>query len=204
MLNKFAPRDYVQRLDQSICRYQGFPVFVRVESENRFNLYKMDNQHDVWKQISPTDEAFDVASLPLGYCQSNDDVVYLTRRPLRRFKQGIDEKCMTYSRLPDIEGKKTLSSREIVWSKSFINMIIERYPSLDSALETLNKCEKPMSLAISRNVALHVMKHKVINVYYKNDLVGWIAPGDKTVHVPNDPMGWIVSTHLRGFNWIID
>lgn len=204
MLNKFAPRDWQQRLDATICRFQGIPVYVRT-GDRTFQLYKLDDLNEVWKTISPTDEAFDVASCPLGYVQVKEHVAYLARRPLRKFKQGIDEKSISFSYLPDLESKPRVGSmRDIVYSKGFINMVIDKYPSLDSTLETLNKAEKPMSLAISRNVALYVMKHKVVNVYYKNELVGWIAPGEKTVHVPSDPLGWIVSNHLKGFDWTID
>lgn len=204
MLNNFAERDYTLRLDGTICRYQGYPVVVRVNDGVTFNLYRMEDTQHIWKNINPRDEAFDVASIPLGYCQSNENVVYLSRKPLRKMKQGVDDKSMSYNLLPDVVEKKGISYRDLIYSKNFTNMVIDKYPSLDSALDTLRKSEKPMSLAVSRDVALHVNKVKVVNVYYKNDLVGWLAPGDRTVHVPNDPMGWIVSKYLRGFNWIID
>lgn len=206
MRNNFAPRDYGQRLDASVCRYEGFPVYVRTINEREFHLYKLDELSGaVWKTINPQDPNFDVASLPLGYIQWKNEVYYTTRRPLRKFKQGIDEKSLLFSPLPGVaSSSRAIAPRSLLYSREFVDMVTENYPSLERALTSLAKKDGSGSLAISRHIALHINDVKVVHVFFKNEMVGWIAPGDRTVHVPSNPMGAVVSMHLRGFNWIID
>lgn len=200
---KYSDKDLAQRLDHTICRYDGLPYAVRYAGKNELWLYSVPSRRegDPVLRINSEDPRFDVSTVPLGYVQETDKmVIYAYRRPTRMYKQGMHA---------DACGGRTLTNQvysPTMFSKPFENMITGTYPSLENTLEKFKKVDdRDHEVAISRDIALrftHVSK--LVFIFYKNDEVGWMRLGTNTVVVPNTNKGWIISKYLSHFNWKID
>lgn len=203
---KYPERDLSQRLDSTICRYKGFPYFVRVTGRllslyhlSKINKLKSLSDDNPALVINPNDELFDISTVPLGYFQSGKQVIYASRRPQRIYKQGLSSDSITFRGLNDTNAVGS------IFSKQFESMILGDYPSLNHALESL-KIEKEIAveIAISRDVALKLNPQlRTIRVFYKNEEMGWLMEGTDIVVVPSVEKGWIISLYLSYFNWKI-
>lgn len=208
MKNAIIPNDIPARFDGTIIRYDKVPYLVRTNGD-RFVLYEMNNLNgDPVKKVNAYDDLVDVSSCPLGYVWHDGIGVvgYLSRRPLRRYQQGINEQNVALELLPDhikVPGEPLLKIRTFLHSKYFVNTVLNKYPNVDAALNYLRGSPHPVEVAISPDIAMSINLLGVVNVYFKNKLVGWIAPNTKTVNVPSNELGWIVSMHLDGFSWEI-
>lgn len=198
---KYPERDLPQRLDQTICRYKGKPYFVRTPGGNEITLREVYGDK-VYGVIDSSDFDFDISSIPLGFCQFNNaQVCFASRVPSRIWKQGI---CQDNLLFRDLRGTSLpLSIRSI----QFYKMLTDDYPSIDEALKIFysKSVVDGTEIAISKQVCLKIStKLKRIAVYYGLDQVGFIMNNTKTVIVPSDEFGWVVSEYLRGFDWVID
>lgn len=219
MKNCIIPADQNARFNGTIICYKKIPYYVSMDG-NTMRLYKLETINSNYTgmkaaaiNVNPYDDDVDISSIPLGYVNlpAIRSVVYLMRRPVRRFRQGISEETVTFGWLPDHVTSKQpervyYRTRDILYTAEFENAVLEQYPTLDEAFETLKgwaKEDDRGEVALSRDVALSINKVGIINVYYKNELVGWIASGKKVVNVPSNEMGWIISLYLSGFRWEI-
>lgn len=196
---KYPDRDLSQRLDQTICRYENFPYFIRYAGAGTLHLYYLTKRGgDPVRTIDATDQKFDVSSVPLGYFQvTANRVAYATRRPHRMYKQGLSPDSVTMSYLP---GSQAMMAG--LYCQGMEDMILGKYPDLDRAMRFLRESSQDTEIAISRDTALKWNSNlKLIFVYFKGDEVGWIAPGTNTVIVKSYELGWVVSVHLSGFKW---
>ncbi len=197
---KYPDRDLSQRLDQTICRYDEFPYYVRYAGKNTLYLYKIgDRNGQVVKSIDAKDEKFDVSSIPLGYFQVNKSrVAYASRRPNRMYKQGVSADNLQTTL---ILGSSPMMMPTI-YCQGFEDMILNNYPDVDTAINTLRNKEQDTEVAISRDTALQWNSGlKLIFVYFKEEQVGWIVPDTKIVIVKSYELAWIVSVHLSSFKW---
>jgi len=205
--------DLTQKLDGTICRYKGAPVYVRVrDRQGQLDLYdcRAGSNAEAKFRIKSTDEEFDISSLPLGYMNQKDskEVVYVSRIPARRTKQGVEGRSLRISSATGNGGGRAKYVDNIFFTKEFADMVEGIYPSLDSAIKELRGIYSKTSVvnlkeadiicqkAVSRNIALSINAMGNINVYFKDSWVGWIAPDEMLVRVPNNAMGWIVSRYL--------
>lgn len=201
---KYPDRDLSQRLDSSVCRYKGIPYFVRYAGKNTLTLYDLCHPNEkAVMEIKSNDPYFDISTIPLGYYQvEKNRVVYITRRPYRRYKQGIDADMLNMFSLRE---NRSLGHAFSIFHPGFRDMIMGDYPSVENALRDLRNSKVKMEMAISREAALEwVPELRVIHVFYKNTLVGWIPEGSRTVIVPNGEMAWIVSQNLSSFSWKVE
>ena len=195
-------RDLADRLDGTICMYKDEPVLVGFHSEDSLILY-----HPVTNikltTIHPADEHFDISSQELGYINLKDGdtnlVMYITRPPHKRWRQGLTYGSLTYQ---DIKGKNIyphhVPMEHVIRSQGFYDMLVDNYPSIKEALENYEVC------AISKSVALEKTPSGVVQVYFKNQNVGYLLPGTNRVCVPSSDMGWIVSKFLQQFSWEVE
>ena len=207
MKNKIGENDLVARLDNSFCRYKGEAVYVRVNGRQLL-LYKPSKMHgEALAKISPYDPEFDIESLPLGYVQFKHRTYYLTRVPRRRYVQGVNADSLSMTSIPDSvfarEGN-TIGREGILSTTGFEDMVMNKYRSIFDVFSDFAKDTEPREEALSRDVAVYKNALGIVNVYFKNDLVGWIAPNSNVVHVPSNEYGWVVSMYLRDLNWQVD
>jgi hypothetical protein len=209
MLCRIPDRDLQQKLNGTVCMYDRKPVWVEVQGATIIisDLPGGDNR----RSIKATDPLFDISTPPLGYCDG-DRVLYLTRIPLRRSVQALSPRALKAERLPigfNQQRDERAAGERIFYTRGFVDMTMNKYRSLDDTLKYLrgkiiNHPEEMLDAAVSRNIALQINKLGIIHVFYKQDLVGWIAPNDITVNVKSDDKGWIVSRYLsHGLTWEI-
>ena len=199
---KFPNKDLSQRLDSTICRYDGRPYYVRYRGDNLLDLQTLERQRSVLT-IKADDPLFDVSGIPLGYVQvTKENVCYVTRKASRIYKQGVTADTLVPHYMTSTS---ELHARFSPYSQAFEDMIMERYPSLDSAIEMLRSSDTHREIAISRDVALKWNANlRLTYVYYKSQQVGFIIEGTRKVIIPSGDLSWIISTNLSGFNWEVE
>jgi hypothetical protein len=205
------PQDAPQKIGDSIFRYGGEPFYFKAIGGSNLEMYHIADMKKPVKAISYEDPLFDFSSVPLGYVNAKMflHVVYLKRIPVRKVKQGVNQHNVRLEILPDGNGQKMFNISNILYSKSFYDATMGRYPSLEDSLDALRKHvfdrEKTAQVAVSRNIALSIDSQGVIRVFFKNQYVGWIQPNKFIVHVKNDELGWVVSKYLSHIlGWQID
>ncbi len=223
MKNFIIPQDHNARFHGTIIRYDEKPYYVLVSGPamHLYNPSRVMNCHfhpngndaDV-KGVDPYDDKLDISSIPLGYVNRTNirSAVYLIRRPVRKFQQGISEACVIQAYLPEHikhanEANVLNRTRDTLYSTDFEDMVNGKYPTLDVALKAIREWQKVDGrgeVAVDREIALAIDGMGIIRVYFRNSYVGWIAPDKKTVNVPSNDMGWIVSMYLSGLNWEIN
>lgn len=199
------PGDISQKMDSSIFRYKKIPYWVSYEGGTIIRLLNIPDQEIKYK-IDFNDPDLDFSSCPLGYLNyvPYKSVGYLVRIPVRKVKQGVNSQNTKVIRLPG-HPNLPFNVNSALSSKSFVDMVTGKYPSLETALSTLRKSDPESQIAVSRDIALTVDEQGIIKVYYKNNYVGWIQPNKFVVHIKNTDMGWVVSkclSHVLG--WELD
>lgn len=208
---KIPAADLTQRLDHTICMYKDFPYYVRVNGE-ALKLFDMVDTDTLVHLISPDDPFLDVATPPLGYSQLTPvSVVYLSRKPHRKFKQGIDFGALQVDAIP---GSPFGGGKLRFHSTCVRKTIVREYPSLRQCLKKLegnlkNLDHDQIELAISPDCAVVLTRKNLVKVFYQQTEVGYINTNDlgstkPTVIVPNSSMGWIISQYLQDFAWNVE
>lgn len=206
---KIPSADLSLKLNDSICRYKGEPVYIRVDGSSLL-LYHVTQTHDPFVKIKASDPDFDISGVPLGYVQVKGDVVYLTRTPVRKTKQGMDVRSTIIRRVTDNSIISRGNNSHYVFSQGFVDMVANKYPDLNDSIKMIRgkyaRDEKCLAqVAISRDIAMWINEMGIINIHYKGEFVGWVEPNGDVVHVPSGGKGWVVSRFLSSvFSWKID
>lgn len=200
--SKFKPQDYLQRFADGIAFYSGLPYRVMID-RNDIHLVCLVSGDIKYRSVQ-NDELLDVSSPPLGYINTSDGAIYITRIPRRRYKQCIDAQSVEESMLKS-DGHKVLDRRlgGSLFTKNFYDSYANEYPKLESALKMLKKRQ---SVAISRDFALTLDELGIIKVWYKYDQIGWIDPlNTKICKVPDTDKGFLISYYLtNSFGWEVE
>ena len=206
MKNQFRVGDFVQRFDGTVIRFNGVPVYVRVNNPGRttLSLYKLSGVlpgHLPINEVDGYDERIDVSSCPLGYINYGGFAYYIERRPQRQYRQGITTRCLEISAaLARKPGHRAPSYDNILFSDEFEKMVLDDFPDLKTVLKTLRANEEG-SMAISRKVALEIDNLGIVRVFYRKEQIGWMAPGEDVVNVPNSEIAEFISRELSIFAW---
>lgn len=199
---KYPNRDLVQRLDSSICRYEGRAVFVKYTGDSDLmNIWYLptNRKGSADNTIHASDTKFDISTVPLGYMQADKGVVsYALRRPGRIYKQGVSYDNVHFD---SIDGKN-MGFNPSIYDDGFKAMVEDKYPSLREAMTGLRKSAVKSQIAVSRDIALEWDPSlRLIYVYYKTDQVGFIVDGTNIVIIPSSDKAWVVSKFLYGLDW---
>lgn len=214
---RIPERDLGLKLNDTICRYKGEPVWVRVEGGTIY-LYKLPdvNTSGRWfTTIKSNDPDLDVASVPLGYMQGDgnnrNSVFYLSRIPIRKVKQGLPLTAIKSVQVgDDSNGPRGKAPSGAYLNNSFVRMVKNDYPKLPDAMKMLRglhskDSSKVYQAAISRDIAIEINQMGIINVHYKKVFVGWIQPDKNIVHVPTSELSWVISKYLsEHLDWVVD
>lgn len=162
------------RLNGTILRYNGEPVYCRSEGETLELTDIVTGNHRF--SIEPDDFLLDISSVPLGYMNSEHyrSAVYLKRQPFRRYKQGVVLDLLQATSL-NHGGVSTSNLR----CRGFVNSIKGIFPTVKEAI--LNTDAR--SMALSRDVAITQAGANCFEVYIKEVLVG-VLMQDGLVHLP--------------------
>lgn len=159
-------QDAMMRLNDTICLYEGEPVYVVMsgndQTEAVIRFYDGTSRRS--KVINYTDDKFTYHPIRLGYMNIGKNTFYLTRSPVRRQKQGLSQDNIVN------QSNTRISSR---WfpSKGLTHCIQGKYPSLKDALKLLND-RKTKGVAVDRDIALKLADTSTITIYFKERTVG--------------------------------
>ena len=159
--------DLNQRIDSSICTWDGVPYYVRAYdvAYPEVALYKLDSKlYKPYMKVDHTDDRFVDRSPSLGYLNYMGHCFYISRMPYRRYNQGL--------RSDSIESICGNLPRDHRWftSAAMSDCILGVYPSLRKARQTLDIFEAT-GVAVHRHIALKYIDRRLLGMYYRDRLV---------------------------------
>lgn len=148
-------------MDGAIVLYDGIPGYVRANAANDGKTVNFYSLHGApAKVIDITDDKFSCRNIDLGYMQYGTNAVYVERRPMRIFKQGIVRNHLTCS------GRGI--ERDALYTKSFANCITGSHMTFKVAMnKILNSEDSRASYAFHRHFALQ-KTDDVITLKYRD------------------------------------
>ncbi len=186
--------DLSQRLNKSICRYDGKPVWVLYDGAQQLMLYDIATKMKI-TAISYDDPKLDISIMETGYMNYEGKggyppgVRYIAKHPLKQWKAGLSGHTTQ-----GIDGEKA-HMYEGWHCQVFVDMLNGVYPSVDGALEDIASGAMK-EVATSQEVAFGRTDVGVVFVYYRTKSVGWIAPGTKKVNIVDHAYTWVVQRLL--------
>ena len=199
MKAKFPIQDYNQRLHNGVILWDGVPHRVNTE-DNTLNIADLVTGALVATGVDPDHEHLDIASFELGYINTDHGAFYLTRMPLRQFKQAIESRSVIEYHLGNMGPQRDGRSRWLM-TKEFRDRYVKPFPTFEKAQQLL---EERCSVALSPNIALTTDELGTIKVWYKLEPVGVIVAGTRVVRVPTSDKAWIISMYLSELGWEVD
>jgi len=188
--------DLDTRLNNTICRLDGMPVYVKVSSPTDITLYEVENRNAKVATISPNDPRFDISHMDLGYMNwdmtkfegqgAPNRVVYLQRSPSKKYKQGT---CGNHTTACDLTGKPShYSASDVLYTKGFVDSILGNFPKLSDL--------KVGQLALSQDVAAETDELGLVKLYYRGTAVAYKLPNDSKLHTLRNDMSWVIDRFL--------
>ena len=206
MKPKYLDQDIRQRLEGGIIFYNGLPHYVtnaRSGSSRPLSLVPLTDMNGEPFNVSLDDDLLDISSQKLGYVNHRNNAYYLSRIPVRRYKQSLclnsleifspSQNASVYN-AGNGSGNSGLA-RDILFGLSAHHMFTNSYPSSKGAIKQLQS-GSVNSIALSRNVAVTRNDFGVCHVWYKSQNVGYLD-SKGMVKIPEDEMSFVVSNHLK-------
>ncbi len=161
--------DLNMRLNNSLVKYNGQPAYVVGIDGRTLSLYLTRTRDNVLAHLP--DNKLDIRPVPLGYVNLLSHCVYVSRRPERRYKQGLNTNNIR------VRGKAMrMDIPDLLQSVSLAKSIGNDYPSFANALKAVKG--NPTSRAWSRRWALKDDDHiGSICVCHRGNTVGTIIKG---------------------------
>lgn len=190
-------KDLQDRLDGTICRFEGRPVYVMVHSEKKLRLYDIPFQNQLIAEINPNDRRFDISMLRLGYanvCNSyterKNHVLYFTRNPSKKYKQGT---CASYIICKEIDGKRSdRYSGSMIMSQGFVDSVNDVYPSIEQI------DEHGGSIALSMDIACMKDDLGILSFFYRGQKVAARVPDSDRLVMYKGDYPWVVEKLIGG------
>lgn len=168
-----SEEDVRLRLSKSVVRLGEQPVYVEgTLSKDRVVICLLEEGDR--KECDIKD--LNLLPVPLGYIQTRAGAVYASRRPVRRYKQGLNDENMVAL---DVFTKAPV--RLPVTSKEVCRTILGKYPPVGEAFQQVR--EGKLIVPFSREWAVANYKEELC-VMYKGNVVGYV--GDDNVMLSPD------------------
>ncbi len=160
------PRDFNMRLSGTVIRLGKTPITVRDSEDVWMNFKYLRSGRQ--GRVDIEDERINITPVTLGYYNSYASrrspagCFYLTRKPGRRYKQGLDYNSLHRVGMP-------IGSRFTPHLRNLADTIQGRYPSLSECIDLLREGEY-VQRAFHRDFSL--CGHDTIEVGYKGRFIG--------------------------------
>lgn len=201
MKAKYPIQDYNQRLHGGVVLWNGIPHRINTE-DNALNISDLVTGEFVARGVEPDHDHLDISSFELGYMNTPHGAYYLTRMPLRQFKQSTSAgSVIEYSLGNNGVVRDNPGRSRWLMTKEFRDRYAKPFPTYERALNLL---EDRNSVALSPDIALTRDELGTVKVWHKLEPVGLIVAGTRIVRVPSSDKAWIISMYLDGFGWEID
>ena len=174
MMRYESEADVKLRLHSSLVRkLDGVPVYVQaVESRNEVVVHNCQSG----RKERITIDQLNLTPVPLGYVESDDEVFYVTRKPTRRYKQGLTTENMV---VKDV--MRNSFTRLSVNDKGLCKAIMGNYPAVEEAFQECRAGKR--IVPFSREWAVANYKEDLC-VMHKGVVVGYV--GDDNVMLSPD------------------
>lgn len=156
------PHYFRQAFQNSMVRIKNTPVIIgNTDGFGAELYYPLNSKSSYIKDIRNIE--LNIEPVELGFLNYRDKVTYLRRSPQRRWKQGLS-----------IGSVVSPVNKTVFYSKSFSNIVVNRYPSLEEC-DKLLKENKKISCAFHRKWALKkgvqcpslLYRGRVVGTYYE-------------------------------------
>ena len=199
-----SSHDVALRLNKTVVRWQGQPVFVQGLNEGtQVILWDMHESGQTFI-VDANDSRLDISSPNLGFFMYGSRAYYVTRRPIRSQRQGLDVERLNYYDIAS--GGWTGFHRDDMVMFGLRKMIMREYPPISAV-----KDPEISSIAISPTWGIRkTSSRKHAMVYHKTELVGifnpdksefYFLPGRRTALRVRSLSG--VLTKQNGENYVI-
>lgn len=156
--------------DDSLIIYKKEPVMVKTVIDRSLFLKDIIRKKELGL-VPITDNNLDFTPVKLGFCNEGRDAFYVTRAPLRQYKQGLCRGNLNIHRLHDEYDKVGMDKLSKMNSEGLVNCILGRYPNLNEAIELITE-NKMNSVAFNRFFAID----SDFRIYHRNNDVGILDP----------------------------
>lgn len=207
-------KDLLDRLEGVVLKYDGVPYYTTIMPPNMLNLYDLTDRKVTSPKltVNADDPKLDISIPECRYVNFKYDekevargypsgkiVVYVTRDPNKMWKQGF---CLSYSKFHAIDGPNKnglFDAAYIGRSKGMYDSLMNDFPTVESVLSEFKDVPagQAYDVAVSKDVAFRRSEVGVVFVYYRTDMVGWMAPGTTKINVVESDLGWVVERHLK-------
>ena len=158
--------DAQMRANNTVVRFNDKPVYIkRIEPLNgeitAFFIYLLNGQSN---NAPVMDARWNWKPVPTGYVNTGMGAVFLMRKPVRKWKQGLAADNVQFNHVMRVGTNQLLRSRNMG------RMIVRDYPSFDEAREKLAEVR---SCAFHPEFALVRMDIGPLYLNYRGDVVGW-------------------------------
>jgi len=168
MFEHISIDDLVQLFKHTVFRYEGKPVYVsHIDQKKNLTLCDVNTRAPlVIRSIS--DKRFDFTPVPLGMVNESGNAFWVRRVPRRAWKQGLSGENIAVSRLPGAVSMAGWHEVNALQSEGLVNCILNIYPKIKEAMDSLAGVAPPRSVAISRHFAVS----RNASLFFKEKKVG--------------------------------
>lgn len=204
MANRWnSEKDLLDRLGGCYFLFDGKLCMIQVYSSSILLVLDPITQNELHR-IKPDDPRLDVSALELGYANGYREdeirVTYISRGTGKNYKQGICNHNIKYQTIDGTESNGYVipgrGSTHILNNRGFVESIEGTFPPVGAAMTYLKNQRNKSEVAVSQAVAIQKPEVGPMMVYVRTKAVGWIAPSETTVRVPDGPVSWIVERAL--------
>lgn len=179
-----AEEDKTRRLNNTVCLYDGQPVYVVTRvgwrsdkplGEEEVYITDLGKSCDVydpvdWKRVSYTSDSFSYEAFPLGYVNYKGSCYYLVRAPVQAQSQGL---CSSNLILPS-------DCWHRIWmSLQMADCILNKYPTLTDALKEVTT-KQVDSIAFHRRFCLGRFGRTKITLSFQDRIIGFYSEKKKS------------------------
>jgi len=164
---KYTDSDYArQRLNSTVVRIGEDPIYLISEGGWEYRAIRLKDGKDSTINIRKVD--LNLNPVPLGYVNYGQEAYYLSRKPVRRWKQGLGEESLSV--ISHMAKKAIIPRGGIIASPALAYCIENKYPSIQKCYKKINS-GLVNSMSFSRDFALG-WKKELILLYYKGKEIG--------------------------------
>lgn len=177
---KISVDDLRQMYENSLVIYKNKPVFIKkVENTFTFHVFDLTIQRNVVVKIEEYDE-FKAPGRHLGFVNAGQYVVYISRKPVRRYRVGLSADSFVAT-APEghtgILGHHLLSAVYQMTAPELADTVFGRYPTITECFQGVRNGVYTI-VAFDRQFAMD----KKGNIYYKTKKVGSVKVEPKSVY----------------------
>lgn len=167
-VNEISVSDLRQMFSDTIVRYNKNPVYIAHISNNRFvDCVNIGNGKEF--TVAFDDVGWDFKPINTGYVNIQGFALFITRMPLRQFKQGLHHdniKIKLNSNRDDGRLRKAYDRVRGLNCRPIYQMAKNIYPSIQQAIELLE--DNNVEVAFDRQFAIN----SAGDLFYRSELVG--------------------------------